>query len=68
MRWRIESGLLVSRRGRGDGYLQIEVRRGEHTSDGRAHLHVEVEVANFYPSIALGLSRRLYKPRSPAST
>jgi hypothetical protein len=27
---------------------------------GQAHLHVEVEVANFYPSIASALSRRLY--------
>ena len=27
---------------------------------GRAILHVEVEVANFYPSIASRLSRRVY--------
>jgi hypothetical protein len=68
VRWRILRGLLVARRGRdGGGYLQIEVRRepavverpGEDS--GRVRLHVEVEVANFYPSIASGLSRRLYK-------
>ena len=62
VRWRIERGLLVSRVGRhGRGYLQIEVRRDEREPQaGRAHLHVEVEVANFYPSIALGVSRRVY--------
>jgi hypothetical protein len=61
VRWRIESGVLVSRRGKGDGYLQIDVRRGEVAGDGRATVHVEVEVANFYPSIASGISRRVYK-------
>jgi glycine/D-amino acid oxidase-like deaminating enzyme len=62
VRWRIESGALVSRRGRGgDGYLQIDVRRGAPAADGRATLHVEVEVASFYPSIATGISRRVYQ-------
>ena len=60
VRWRIESGVLVSRRGRGNGYLQIDVRRGEPDGDGRATAHVEIEVANFYPSIASGISRRVY--------
>jgi hypothetical protein len=62
VRWRIERGLLVSRRGRnGRGYLQIEVRRSPADDpDDRVRLHVEVEVANFYPSIASRLSRRLY--------
>lgn len=60
VRWRIERGLLVSRRGRGgNGYLQIEVRRSPDEEEGHARLHVEVEVANFYPSIS-GLSRRVY--------
>ncbi len=73
VRWRIARGLLVARRGRdGGGYLQIEVRRdpavaedpgvaerpGEDTT--RVPLHIEVEVANFYPSIASRVSRRLY--------
>jgi hypothetical protein len=54
VRWRIARGLLVSRRGHdARGYLQIEVRRS-------ARLHVEVAVANFYPSIASRLGRRLY--------
>jgi hypothetical protein len=69
VRWRIERGVLVSKLGRnGRGYLQIEVRRdepgpqsiGEAERVGKERLHVEVEVANFYPSIALGISRRIY--------
>jgi hypothetical protein len=60
VRWSIVRGLLVARRGRnGGGYLQIEVRRRADEDAGRAHLHIEIEVANFYPSIA-GLGRRLY--------
>jgi hypothetical protein len=61
VRWRIARGLLVSRQGRnGRGYLQIEVRRYPGDDPDHARLHVEVEVANFYPSIASRLSRRLY--------
>jgi hypothetical protein len=60
VRWRIARGLLVARRGRdGGGYLQIEVRRDPAEQGGQAHLHVTIEVANFYPSIS-GLSRRVY--------
>jgi hypothetical protein len=59
VRWRIEKGLLVSKRGRGgDGYLEIDIRR--HDEDrGKVRLNVAVEVANFYPSLG-GISRRLY--------
>ena len=61
VRWRIERGLLVSKQGRnGRGYLQIEVRRSEAEDADHARLHVEVEVANFYPSIASRLSRPVY--------
>lgn len=61
VRWRIERGLLVSRRGRGgDGYLQIEVTRHPPQGDTGPRIHVEVEVANFYPSIASRLSRFVY--------
>jgi hypothetical protein len=61
VRWRIARGLLVSKRGRsGEGHLQIEVRRSPGEDPEHARLHVEVEVANFYPSIASRLSRRLY--------
>ena len=61
VRWRIVRGLLVARDGHdGDGYLQIEVRRKPGEDRAKAQLHVEIEVANFYPSIASRLSRRLY--------
>jgi hypothetical protein len=61
VRWRIARGLLVARRGHdGDGYLQIDVRRCEHDDPQRARLHVEVEVANFYPAIAAGIGRWFY--------
>ncbi len=63
VRWSISRGLLVSKRGRdGRGYLQIEVRRpSEDGGDAiSTRLHVEVTVANFYPSIASGLGRTIY--------
>ena len=61
VRWGIARGLLVARRGRnGGGYLQIEVRRRAEVDAGRAYLHVEIEVANFYPALASGLGRRFY--------
>lgn len=61
VRWRIESGLLVARRGHGGyGHLQIQVRRSAEDQPGRVSLHVEVEVANFHPAIASGISRRIY--------
>jgi hypothetical protein len=61
VRWRIERGVLVSRRGRGgDGYLQIDIRRSEPNADGRVTARVEVAVANFYPAIASGLSQWAY--------
>ncbi len=62
VRWRIERGLLVSARGRhGRGHLQIEVRREQAAhAPGKELLHVAVEVANFYPSIAFGISHRFY--------
>jgi hypothetical protein len=61
VRWRIERGLLVARRGRnGAGYLQIEVMREPAEQGERLRLHIEVSVVNFYPSIASRLSLRLY--------
>ena len=36
------------------------MRRLPGTDRSRARLHVEVEVANFYPAIAFGLGRWLY--------
>lgn len=66
VRWRIERGLLVARRGRGkharggQGHLQIDVRRLQDRRVGEARVHVEVEVANFHPAIATRLGRRVY--------
>jgi hypothetical protein len=64
VRWRIDRGLLVSRRGRGrgresDGYLELDLERHDEVEPGRARLHVEVEVANFYPRLG-GISRWFY--------
>ncbi len=60
VRWRIEKGLLVSKRGRGgDGYLEIDIRRDDDAEQGKVRLNVAVEVANFYPALG-GLSKRLY--------
>ncbi|MFL5821127.1 MAG: hypothetical protein ACJ76S_10660 [Solirubrobacteraceae bacterium] len=61
VRWRIDRGLLVSRRGRGgNGYLQIDLRRSAANPQGYLTARVEVEVASFYPAIASGLSRWVY--------
>lgn len=61
VRWRIDRGLLVARRGRdGRGYLQIEVVRSPSSDEHGERLHVEVAVVNFYPAIASGLSLNLY--------
>jgi hypothetical protein len=61
VRWRIARGVLVAKRGRdGGGYLQIEVRRNPAEDSAQAHLHVAVEVANFYPAISSRLGRRVY--------
>ncbi len=60
VRWRIERGLLVSKRGYGGkGHLEIEVDR--RRSGDQVEAHVKVEVANFYPAIASGISTWLYK-------
>ncbi|HUR84101.1 MAG TPA: hypothetical protein VMY78_02050 [Solirubrobacteraceae bacterium] len=62
VRWRISDGLLVSRGAHGgDGYLQIEASRCEPVDDGTARVHIEVEVANFYPALASSIARWFYK-------
>jgi hypothetical protein len=61
VRWRIEDGLLVSPRGRGGrGYLEIDVRRQPPEEPGWSSVHVEVEVASFYPAIATWLTSFVY--------
>jgi hypothetical protein len=69
VRWQIRGGLLVARAGRrrGCGYLSLDVRRlPEVTTDGQAKLRIEVEVANFYPSIAAGFSTPVYEATQSA--
>jgi hypothetical protein len=62
VRWRIARGVLVSRRGHGgEGYLKIDIRRSGPRPDGTEIAHLEVEVANFYPAIASGLSQWAYR-------
>jgi len=61
VRWRIASGVLVSRAGHGaDGHLQIEVERRTAIDAATARVRVEVEVANFYPALASSVARWLY--------
>jgi len=61
VRWRIRDGLLVASEGHeGDGYLEIDVRRLPEPQPGRARLHVEVEIASFYPAIAFRIARWVY--------
>jgi hypothetical protein len=61
VRWRIASGVLVARRGReGDGYLEIDVQRRPGDTAGSVIVHIEVEVANFFPAIATTIGRWFY--------
>ncbi len=61
VKWRIEDGVLVSRKGA--GYLEIDIERcgSEPGDSGEDRLHVEVAVKNFYPSISSRLGRWLYE-------
>lgn len=49
--WPIDQGMLVAPKGRGKGYLKIDVRHSDGSSagPGRERLIVTSEVANFYP-------------------
>ena len=60
VRWRIRDGLLVARGGHGCGFLALDVKR-HAPEDGPARLQIEVEVANFYPAIAVGFSMPVYE-------
>jgi hypothetical protein len=62
VRWRIRDGLLVARSGRGSGFLAVDVRRlDDGDAGGEAVVRIEVEVANFYPSIASSFSTPVYE-------
>ncbi len=59
--WAIRDGLLVSRTGRGSGFLSVTVRRDPTGARDLATLGIEVEVANFYPAIASRLGKAVYE-------
>jgi hypothetical protein len=62
IKWRIRDGLLVSRSGRGCGFLAIDVKRlDDGEDDGQARIRIELEVANFYPAIAESFSTPVYE-------
>jgi hypothetical protein len=58
--WRIRDGLLVARSGRRSGFLKLDVRRQSFEGSDTATVRIEVEVANFYPSIS-GRFELVYK-------
>jgi hypothetical protein len=58
VRWHIQDGLLVARRH--EGFLEIDVRRLASPRAGYGRVHVEVEVANFYPALATWIARWFY--------
>jgi len=61
VRWHIRDGILVASEGHeGDGFLEIDVTRCPEPTPGRAKIHVEVEIASFYPAIALRLANWVY--------
>jgi hypothetical protein len=61
VRWRIKDGLLVAQEGHdADGFLEIDVTRCPEVAPGRARVHVEVEIASFYPAIAFRTARWFY--------
>lgn len=66
--WRIRDGLLVARSGRGSGWLSLDVTcesaetaTADRAGEEQASIKIAVEVANFYPSIAAGLSTAVYE-------
>jgi hypothetical protein len=62
VRWQIEGGLLMAKRGHGaHGHLQIDVYRMPDKARDEALLKVKVEIANYHPAIASSLGRRVYR-------
>jgi hypothetical protein len=59
VRWNIQDGLLVGRPR--EGFLELDVRRVPSGRPEVVRVHIEVEVANFYPSLAIWLARWFYK-------
>jgi hypothetical protein len=60
--WPIRDGLLVARGGKGSGWLSLAVERLPAVAgESRREVKIVVEVANFYPAIAAGLSTVVYE-------
>jgi hypothetical protein len=61
VRWTIRDGILVAHPGRSaDGFLEIDVHRCPAEEAGYERVHVEVEIANFYPALATWVARWFY--------
>src|SRR4051794_29706859 len=58
VRWAIQDGLLVSVPR--EGFLEIDVKRMPSPRPGYGRVHIELEVANFYPAIATWVARWFY--------
>jgi hypothetical protein len=58
VRWPIRNGILVARPDY--GHLEIDVQRSASDRPGYGQVHVEVEVANFSPSIGRWIGRWVY--------
>ena len=66
VRWPIDRGLLISRRGRGEGSLTIEVGReddvgGEADGTPMSHARLQLEVEGFRPTMSSGLAYLVYR-------
>lgn len=60
--WPINRGVLVTKRGRGRGYLRLGVRREPVADDAsEVTLLVSSEVVNFYPTLATRFGRWIYE-------
>ncbi|MGX6448988.1 hypothetical protein ACVU7I_13105, partial [Patulibacter sp. S7RM1-6] len=64
VRWPIDRGLLISRKGRGRGFLEIEVHRRDDVGEGdrpMSRAYIELEVSGFFPTMSSGLAYQVYK-------
>ena len=62
VRWRIRNGILVAAAGprAATATSRSTSRASPRTRPGRARMHVEVEIASFYPALAFRSARWLY--------
>jgi hypothetical protein len=60
--WPIDRGVLVTKRGRGRGFLRLAVRREPVSHEaGEVTVLVSSEVVNFYPTLASRFGRWIYE-------